>query len=300
MYFFFVFFVDINKMKRVVIDTDPALGCPGRDVDDGLALFLALNSPELEVEAITITYGNVSLKNALRSAHKITSFLKKEEIPIYTGAASPRYLGKTSEAAERLIHLFSRNPEEVSLLAIGPLTNIATVEKIEPGTLRRLREVVIMGGAVYRRGIVPPFFRAEFNFWCDPSAAEIVLRSGANISLFPLDVTCKVVFGKKEMKKIRSSKTAAGEYLRRNLVLWYWMNKVFTRSDGFHPHDPIAAAYLIEPELFRLKELCLDIYTSGISKGGISITPEGAPIKVALDVDRTQFLKLLLNTILVS
>ncbi|MEW6201147.1 MAG: nucleoside hydrolase [bacterium] len=285
-------------MKRVVIDTDPALGCPGRDVDDGLALFLALNSPELEVEAITITYGNVSLKSAQRSAHRITSFLKKEKIQIYPGASSPRALGKTSEAAERLIHLFSQNPEDVSLLAVGPLTNIATVEKMEPGILRRLREVVIMGGAVYRRGIVPPFFKAEFNFWRDPSAAEIVLRSGANIFLFPLDVTYKVVFGKIEMEQLHSSKTAAGEYLWKNLVLWYWMNKVFTLSDGFHPHDPVVAAYLIKPEMFSLKKLRLDVHTGGIGRGSIAVTTEGAPIKVALDIDKTQFLNLLLNRLL--
>ena len=288
----------MSEKKRVVIDTDTAFGCPGRDVDDGLALFLALNSPELQVEAITITYGNVNMKRALRSAREILSFLHREEIPVYPGATSRHQLGKPTEAARALIARLSHDPEHISLLAIGPLTNIATVEKIQPGLLRLLREVVIMGGAVYRRGIIPPAFKAEFNFWCDPHAAKTVLNSGANIFLFPLDVTYKVVFGKKEMQKLHSSRSTDGKYLWKNLISWYLMNKLATRAGGFHPHDPTAAAYLIAPELFRLEELSIDVTTSGLRKGKVSITPDSAQVKVALDIDSAQFLNLLIDRIL--
>ncbi|MEW5947165.1 MAG: nucleoside hydrolase [bacterium] len=282
--------------RKVIIDTDPAFGYFGRDMDDGLAIMFALNSQEIEPLALTVTHGNVSMPKAFRSAKNVLKFLEREEIPVYRGAAAPG--ADDTEAADKIPELISAHGGGLTILAIGPLSNLAAAEKRCPGVLSRVHSLVIMGGAVYRKGNVPPFMHAEFNFWKDPLAAGAVLQSGARIVLFPLDVTHKVTFGGTCMKRLRASSSPAARFLLDNLKVWHWMNSTFTLLDGFHPHDPIAASYLVAPELFELTDEKLEIHRTGSRKGMVFTSDDGVPVSVAVDVDENAFLNLLLERLL--
>jgi inosine-uridine nucleoside N-ribohydrolase len=284
-------------MEKIIIDTDPAIGVPFRDIDDGLAIALALKSPELDVAGLTITHGNVDQNRACRSANRLLGAIGREDVPIYQGALSKSDTahGRVTEAARFITDSIAASPGGITLVALGPLSNLAAAEKAAPGTLRTARRVVAMGGAVDRRGMMPPFFRAEFNFWKDPPAAAVFVREARDLTLVPFDLTAKVIFGAAQMERLRAAGTEFASWLHACVRGWHAFMSVLLLRGGFQPHDPLAMAYLLHPEWYETETVRLSVIESGVRAGEVVRDPAGATVRVAFNVDAPKFLDFLLE-----
>jgi len=196
--------------RKIIIDTDPG-------IDDTMAIMLALKSPELELLGLTTIYGNVNCSQSTINALKILEVAGRSNIPVAKGSDVPLVIephhhatfvhgddgmGNTHlslpaskaldiSAAQFIVEMIMKNPDEITLVPIGPLTNIALALRIEPKIAKLVKEVVIMGGAATVRGNVTPV--AEANIWQDPHAASIVFSAGWPLTMLGLDVTTKVI-----------------------------------------------------------------------------------------------------------
>jgi purine nucleosidase len=322
-----------TKPHRIILDTDPG-------VDDAIAIFLALRSPELHIEAVTPVCGNVPLSLTLPNALRLVEIAGRTDIPVAAGAATPlvrrlvtaKYahgnnglggvdfpeprLKPVSETATELIRRIVRaNPGEISIVAIGPLTNVATVLKSDPTIAPLIKSIVIMGGSLSGGNITPA---AEFNFYVDPEAARIVFDSGIPLTMVGLDVTRKVIIREEQVRALEAAQTpvsqAAGKILRANLDR---LNKA-GNANGFAMHDPLTVAQLVDPSVVTLKDFFVEIETTGELTAGQSLGYAHGPVrrsppletgqpaadspepefkpnaKVAVEVDPDKFFRLLL------
>jgi inosine-uridine nucleoside N-ribohydrolase len=324
-----------EKVQRIIIDTDPG-------VDDAMAIFLALRSPELKVEAITPVAGNVPLELTLPNALRLVEIAGRKDIPVAAGATTPlvrrlvtaKYahgenglggvdfpaptLKPVSENAVEMIRRIVRSsPGEITIVALGPLMNVATALKADPELAKMIRAIALMGGSLSGGNITPA---AEFNFYVDPEAARIVFDSGMPITMVGLDVTRKVQMREEHVQALEAAKNpvsqAAGRIMRSNLER---IKQATGRTTAtFAMHDPLAMATLIDPGVVTLTDYYVSIETSGELTAGESVgylhgpARKSAPLettgvpgtsadepfhpnaKVATEVDAERFFRLLI------
>lgn len=292
---------------RLIIDTDPG-------VDDTLALILASISPEIKIEALTITSGNNSVTQCTHNALCILDILNPENIPVYSGRSrdqdnqegktvngvyglgklnlSPSAIhSKKLPAADAIIELIETNPHELSLLLIAPMTNFADALKRKPAIANQVKNVVIMGGAVWRPG--NNFNKmAECNVFNDVFAAHTVLNSGANITLIPLDVTTQALLRRSQFDTIikQCQKEGMAKFLT-DLLCDYIRKRPYCEDEDVGVlHDPLALTYLLRPELFTLEELRVDMVTDEGDNYGRTIVTNGSPnVNVAFGLNQKAF-----------
>ena len=311
--------------QKIIFDTDFAY--PPQD--DAMALFFVLNSPELQILGITTVAGNRSLNVANADVLKLLEVTNRTEIPVYSGAASPllhtgvewdtkRHGGwyanepapappggfatkkKTESmgAVDFLVNTVMANPGQISILAIGPLTNIAMAMRMNVNFAKNVKQVVIMGGAIASlpdgAGNHTP--NAEFNFYVDPEAAQIVLRSGMPIVLSPLNISRKARFTKDVYEKIVAVDTPITRLVKDRLGPGFQQ-----RPDRVGlMYDQIAAVALVDPTLMKTVELFVDVDANpgpsyGVSVGAPQPWPGGESAKkmmVQSELDLDKFLKL--------
>ena len=305
--------------KKIVIDCDPG-------VDDALALILAFHSPEVRVLAITGVSGNVSLPKVMINIRKVLTLLQPSPPPwVAQGAerpvkGNPQYaesfhgqdgLGGakmrehregtwgqdfSGPADELLPRLARQHDQEITLVALGPLTNLALAWQRDPGGMKKLKEVVIMGGAVRTAGNVTPC--AEFNFFVDPMAAKIVLESGLPITLVPLDATHQVLLTPEMMEeRICPLQNPFSQFVI-GATEYDPVRKKFPKGkSGFYLHDPLAVGAVIRPGVVRKESLLLSVATGEGEFYGQSreVPCGGKRVEVCLGVDRAEFLDLFLS-----
>jgi inosine-uridine nucleoside N-ribohydrolase len=283
-----------SKPQRIILDTDPG-------VDDAIAIFLALRSPEIKVEAITAVSGNVPIAFTLPNALRLVEIAGRPEIPVAGGAAVPLVrrlvtaayvhgnngLGgvefpaaKIKPVAETGCELIRRivraNPGEITIVAVGPLTNIATVLRVDPSLAPLIQSFVLMGGALTGGNITPA---AEFNFYVDPEAARIVFDSGVPITMVGLDVTNKVLLRESQVRLLEAAQNpvsqAAGKIMRATF------GRVSKTNDDtvVAMHDPLTIASLIDPTVVTLRDYYVQIETSGEMTAGQSVGYSRAPVR---------------------
>jgi len=304
--------------KKVIIDCDAG-------VDDALALILAFHSPELEVRAITGVNGNVPMDRVFENIQKVLSLIRPHHGPFIARGAERPLKGEavyassfhgedglgganilraegnepwkifSGQADELIPEMARQNPGEMTLIATGPLTNVAMGLRRDPEGMKRLKEVVIMGGAVRTRGNVTPF--AEFNFFVDPTAAKIVLESGLPITLVPLDVTHQVFLTSRVMEeKIKPIEPPFSAFVIEATGYQSVNGRFRPEAEVYHLHDPLAVGVTIRPELVRMERLGLFVEAhEGEHYGRVSETEEGPKIDVCLGVDAKQFLDLFIS-----
>lgn len=320
--------VEISGAARhkVILDTDFVV--PPQD--DGSALIFALQSPELEVLGVTTVAGNRSVEDETADALRELEIIGREDVRVFRGANMPLVHEKSQyattvhgtwwsddpprmppggfakkqaepmSAVDFIVKTVTENPGEITIVAIGPLTNIATAIRSEPGFAQRVRQINIMGGAIASLpdggGNLTP--NAEFNFWEDPEAAKVVLRSGIPIILAPLNVTRKTHFSKEWYDKIVQADTPITRFLKERLGPRYAAAQTAGRSGAMH--DQVTVGSVIDVNLFKSQELYVDVDINhdidyGVSVGGTSLWPgaEGAQkIEVLYDVDWEGFINL--------
>jgi purine nucleosidase len=298
---------------RIIIDTDPG-------IDDALAFLFALASPEIKLEALTTTQGNVTLEKATRNALSILELARASHIPVVMGSmfplvqplrASPDVHGESGignaklpepsakplpgHAVDFLIETILAEPNEISLFPIGPLTNLAMAIRKEPRLAKAVRELVIMGGAIQDGGNITPL--AEFNIYVDPHAAHIVFHSGIPITLIPLDVTHKCLFKQQHVDRLLKISSPISKFISDAMSV-YLKASYEKGFDGSGLNDPLTLATILAPELLTLKEYYVDVDISGgVSMGNTfadiyNMSNKPSNMKVAMDVNSNAFIKL--------
>ena len=271
--------------QKIIIDTDPG-------VDDVIAISIALRSPELEVLGLTSvfgnTYGEVTAQNALR----LVELEEYDSIPVSRGSDVPLVMpleslgtmvhgedgmGNTNpsppkgkvikkSAAEFIIEMVHTYPDEVTLVPIGPLTNIALALKIDPTIVNLTKKVVLMGGAVSRPGNISP--TAEANIYHDPHAADIVMRAGWPLVMVGLDVTQQVVMTPNFLEEIYKANNPVSNLMQRILPFYQrFHDSLFGAGGDIHTHDPSVIAYLLNPDLFQTESVSVFVEIEGRCKG---------------------------------
>ena len=296
-------------------------------VDDALALLLALASPEVELVGVSTVAGNVPLERTTANTLRLLQWAGRGDVPVYAGAERPlvrdavaaddvhgetglgaaqlpeAHTAPAGDGVEFLLRTLQTRPGKVTLVATGPLTNLAQAETQVPGVLQQARQVVIMGGAVRVPGNITP--TAEFNFYADPHAARQVLASAAELVLVGLDVTEQVVL---EQDVLRTYEGARAEFCQAACAPVMALGAEFYGLTGMHLHDPVALGAALWPQLFRRQQLWVDVETAGELTAGQVVVDQrplvgdqhrqGRPVECAVEVEQTHFLKLFAERVL--
>jgi inosine-uridine nucleoside N-ribohydrolase len=314
---------------RVIVDTDFAL--PPQD--DGLALALALNSPELDIVGITTVAGNFNLARANADVLRMLEITHHENIAVHAGATRPlvhvkddfaaTHYGKwwsddpprtppggfakkgleAGTAADFMVRTVMANRGQIEIIALGPLTNVATAIQRQPAFASAVKRMVIMGGAIAAlpdgAGNITP--NAEYNFWVDPEAARIVLRSGVPIELSVLNVSRKTALTKRWYDRLVAAKTPLTQLIKSE------MDQVFiaTPDRTLLMFDEVAVASAIDPTLVKTDRMVVDVdidhgINYGVSVGGTSPWPgaEGAKtVAVQHDLDWNRFITMFIDRV---
>ena len=293
--------------KKVILDVDP-------HIDAALALSLALFDPELEVVAVTATAGCVDAAQATRNVQAIIEQLAPPRLPRigvagdvesgYLGDLHHLYgkdgLGGTSLAVSELHHRhpadkviceeIRKAPNEVAIVALGPLTNLALALTREPDLEGSIGEIYIRGGGIVGGDVTSA---AEFNIYCDPRAARQIFHSAITKTLIPLDVTQQMVMTYDQLDEISDATTNCGQLLSTLLPFIFRSYRAVWGLEGIHLPSALAIAIIVHPELFKRKSLYGDVESSGDLTFGSTIFdcrlhPDNQPnMEVVTDIDVT-------------
>lgn len=264
----------MNK-KLVYVDTDVGLGTPGAEIDDGAALIFLLRHPEIEVVSAGSVFGNVPVQDADLNLDRLLTWMNGEHIPRGLGAETPLLegsawfeswqseYGKTLPwntspafclAANLIIDTIHTYPKQVSILSLGPLTNLALAIRLDPSILSLTRKVIVMGGSFSVQNPAP-----EFNVRCDPEAAQMVFSSGWDLHILGLDITRRVHFSRRDFASLPDGHPAV-ELLRTQAPGWIdRVEKMGWEQDGCSLHDAVAAAYLVDETLFHIEQTNVEV-----------------------------------------
>ncbi|KAD5960349.1 hypothetical protein R6Q59_013479 [Mikania micrantha] len=279
-----IFNGDHRVSDKIIIDTDPG-------IDDSITIMMAFQTPNLEILGLTTIFGNVSTKDATRNALLLCEIAGRRDVPVAEGSSTPLKgiepkiidfvhgsdgLGNINlpdpkakkvdiSASEFLVDKVSQYPGEVSILALGPLTNLAMAIKRDSSFVTKLKRVVILGGAFFALGNITP--AAEANIYGDPEAADIVFTSGANIVVVGINITTQVKLSDKDLDELRRS---AGKHAQFLYDITRFYRDWHVKSDGVYGiflHDPVSFVALVRPDLFTYKKGVVRVETQGICTG---------------------------------
>ncbi|KAJ8755165.1 hypothetical protein K2173_018963 [Erythroxylum novogranatense] len=317
-----------TEPKKIIIDTDPG-------IDDAMALFVALRSPEVEVIGLTTIYGNVYTTLATRNALHLLEVAGRTDIPVAEGSHVtitkgtklriadfvhgadglgnqnfPPPNGKPIElsAAAFLVEEAKRNPGKVTVVALGPLTNIALAIELDPAFAKNIGQIVLLGGAFAVNGNVNP--AAEANIFGDPDAADIVFTSGADILAVGINVTHQVVLTDAERDILAKSNGKFAEYLCKILEVYFSYHHDSYSMRGVYLHDPTALLAAVNPSLITYTEGVVRVQTTGITRGLTILYnkqkrfseatewTDKPTVKVAVTVDAPAIVKLVMDRLM--
>ncbi len=270
--------------QKIIIDTDPG-------IDDSMAIFFALSSPELEVIGLTTVFGNVQVDLAATNAVRLLEIAGRTDIPVAKGAANslvgdydnpPAFIhgddgqgnvhlpppsGKPIDqtAAQFIVEQVMAAPGEITLVPIGPLTNIALALRLEPRIAQNVKQVVLMGGNALVSGNSTP--AAEANIKDDPEAADVVFGAGWPITMVGLDVTTKASVSDEQLQSYAHSNNPMAQHLARITPFYMEFSKRVNGVGGLLVHDSTAIAYLLMPDAFTTKSWPVRVETQGMSRG---------------------------------
>ena len=280
----------------LIIDTDPALGIwregRPRDVDDGLAIVEAINTPELDLRGVTVTFGNAELVDGLRVAQDLVG-LKHSSVPVLAGAAGPMPTSgacSSNAAVDFMIDCLERTPMRIA--AIGPLTNLGLLLTLRPDLAARIQEVVIVAGRTagkrFYLGDVGPV--RDFNFENDVRAAEVLLDTAVPVVMAGFELSSRVTITEADLVAIRNKGTASGDYLHRNSLDWlrHW-TRTFPADNGFHPWDSAAIAWFLRPELYATEQRGFRIRAEPLTAAERRNNPDSSPTFVSWLETSTDF-----------
>jgi purine nucleosidase len=319
--------------KKIIFDTDPG-------TDDALALMLALNSPELDVRAITVVPGNVTASQGLENALRMVSLANRCDIPVAAGAQHPLFQklvtaqfwhGKNGLAnvelpsskckvdshfgPDLIIQMVHAAPHEITLVPVGPLTNIALAVSKDPSIVPLVKEVIIMGGSISGGNVNAA---AEANIFNDPEAAQIVFQAGWPLTMVGLDVGDKTLLSKKYLDQLSQTHGPVNDFI---FTVGKYLLDLSARfgSGGTPMYDPLAVGVAIDATLVKAPEMHVDVETRGDFTRGETVANRRGAVernvlhgdhyvieavdkvtpnaKVCVEVDADRFLQLFVSRI---
>lgn len=302
--------------QKIIIDTDPGQ-------DDGVAILLALASPEVEVLGITTVAGNVPLALTSRNARMVCELANRRDIKVFAGCDRPlkkplitaeNVHGKTGldgielpeptmplqkqHSVDFIIETVRNAPEKtITLCTLGPMTNIAQALIKAPDIASRIQQIISMGGGFFEGGNITP--SAEFNLFVDPDAAKIVVGAGISMTMIPLDVTHKAMTSVQWFEDLKALNTKVAEAV----IAWMGFSERYDKekygSEGAPLHDPCVIGYLVKPELFTGRHINVEVETDSPLTVGATVadwwrvTGRPANINFMNTIDRNGFFDLL-------
>src|SRR6266540_1804616 len=300
--------------KKIIFDTDPG-------IDDACAILLALASPELVVEGMSIVHGNCSLEQATQNALSVLELAHASHIPVakgcelplvqpsllapethgdtglgYAKLPEPRIKPTVQHGTDFLIEKIMSSPGEITLVAIGPLTNVALAIRQEPRIVSAIKELIVMGGAIRYEGNTTAL--AEFNTYVDPHAVHIVYHAGIPATLVPLDVTYQCILTPGDVKRLQKINSPTSKFVADATRFYMEFHDEFQKVEGCVINDPLALALTFAPELCTYQELPVDVDISGGISTGKTVADfynyekKPANMKVALGVRARDFIEL--------
>ncbi len=304
---------------KIILDCDPGH-------DDAIAILLAAHHPALDLLAITTVAGNQSVAKTAHNALTVCSLAHIRHVPIAQGMDRPLlrparhaadihgesgldgpHLPEPSltlapqHAVDLLIELFLQSADDITLVATGPLTNIATAMRREPAIIRKIKAISLMGGAIGVGNISPC---AEFNIWADPEAAEIVFACGRPITMVPLEVTHLALATDDIIQRLCDAQRTVASFAADLLVFYA---DAYRKAFGFPAaplHDPCAVAAVIDPQIISTCAMHVAIETRGEWTAGSTICDiynkwgKAPNAQVGYDLDVTRFWDMLINILL--
>ena len=263
--------------RRVIIDTDPG-------TDDAMAIILALNSPEFKVEALTVVPGNVDAQQGLENALKIVSLAGRCDVAVAGGAQHPLnqklitaqfWHGKNGLAnvelppskckadprfgPDLIIETIHKYPHEITLIPVGPLTNIALAVSKDPSIATLVENIVIMGGSITGGDVNGA---AEANIYNDPEAAQIVFNAGWMVTMVGSDVGERTLITRKYLAELQSSHGPQSDFIAK-IADFYLNRSEKSGYSGAAMYDPLAVGIALDPTLGTFKEMHVDVETKG-------------------------------------
>ena len=260
-------FEEMGRRRKILVDTDPSMLTWGFEVDDDLALLFLLGSPEVELVGVTTTYGNSLGSLTYRDARLLLERCGRPEIPLAQGAGFFSRDERPTAASRLIVETIRRHPGEVTLLMLGPLTNLAAALAAWPDLESQLAALVIMGGRC-RAGL------SDFNFRADPASAVRVLSMKTSKVVITIDLCLSVVVTPARIEALSRHEGVVSEFIPtlRRFARWQSLLRSMTSrvpgqaTGGFHPWDAIAAAWLVDPSLFGdVREVGLAVDRKGRS-----------------------------------
>jgi purine nucleosidase len=307
------------EICRMILDVDTG-------VDDAMAILFALNRPGIKLEALTTTFGNTDIDTATANTLRVIELAGRGDIPVargpgrsllrpFVGGAVHVHGGNglgdvvlpeakaqpvAEHASDLMIRMARENPGEITLCPVGPITNVAIALAKAPDVAPLFKEIVVMGSTIFHpgiQGIATPV--ADANFWNDPEAAQIVLRSGAKITLVGMDVTMKVLLTAPMREEIAASGPVGATMMRIADFYVRAYERMHPGIAGCGLHDPLAVAIAQDKTLATTERMCVDVELSGALTRGATIadrrrnvSPERLNADVCLAVDGGRFSRL--------
>ena len=290
---------------RLIVDTDPAMGSLGGDPEDCFALMLALASPEVSVVGITVVQGNVPAEKGYGNAGHLLSLLDREDVPLRRGALRPlsskrqrqisflerRYKMEQvspkrepdegeETAAQFLTRMVAASPGEITIATIGPLTNIAEAIGLSTSFAENVKELVMMGGSLDGGNITPA---AEFNFWQDPDAADVVFKSGIKMTMVGLNVCHQTELRPHQVADLDPKNEALGSHIKTSTAPWFKVMGGGKDSKPLHLYDSLAVAASFMPGLIEIEEAYLEMETGFGPAEGASVAHRNPILRMAFD-----------------
>jgi purine nucleosidase len=300
-------------MSRIILDTDI-----GTDVDDAMALALAMKAPEITIEGVTTVYGDVKLRAKL--AKKLLQLGNRKDVSVYAGIVHPLLHNReiwwpghegegvlsddekvdyeSTHAVDFIIETIMKNPGKITLVPIGPLTNIAAAIIREPKIVKNVKEIVLMGGVTRLADNAVELPQIEHNIKCDPEAASLVFSCDAPIVMVGLDVTKKVTITREDNERLATSGKPLNEALSKLVERWLDV----TQRDWCVMHDPLAVSLLIDRSLVETRKMKVHVEYDHRHPTGqtVATLTEDGNVEVCLGVENERFISLLLERLLLK
>jgi purine nucleosidase len=300
----------------MIMDVDPG-------IDDAMAIFYAVRRPGIKLEALTTTFGNTDTAISTENALRILELLRRPDIPVAQGVSrslihphvrradhvhgknaigdvelpTPKIKAAEEHASDLIVRLAKENPGEITLCAVGPVTNVALALSKAPEIASLLRKIVLMGSTIFHPGILGPAApMVDANFANDPEAAHIVLRTGANVTLVGMDVTMTTLFSSDMADEVAREGDAAAKTLME--MTEFYANAYKTMYPGIAGcglHDPLAVAIAEDPSLATTERMFVDVELRGELTRGQTVADRRRTAvllhnaDVCMEVDRARF-----------
>ena len=270
--------------RKIIIDSDPG-------VDDTMAIFFALCSPELDVVGLTTIFGNVHTHLATKNALRLLEIAERPDIPVAHGADNaltrlyegpvpfvhgedgqgniflpdPKISAVNIRAAQFIVEQLRNSPGEITLVPVGPLTNIALALRLEPRITEWVDEVVLMGGNALVPGNASP--AGEANIRNDPEAADLVFGADWKVTMVGLDVTLKVHMTPDHIVAYATHNNPMSQHISKIVPHYQNYFESHYPAKGIFVHDSTAIAYVIDPSLFKTEQWAIRVGTDGLGRG---------------------------------